>query len=106
MNPTAYITLDQIKAAYKVVFRQVMGHVSIVQRLDRAYDILTRDTSYQIMYDDKKEHFIVNSPNNIYLVTKYGLNCSCPDSTEKDNICKHRLAIRLILATGVISFEN
>lgn len=80
-----------LKQAYHQTLREVLSHIDIVKRLDRAMAILTTDSGYEITVDSAGV-FTVQSPNDTYTIT--GQTCSCPDA---QTLCKHRLCIRLIL---------
>lgn len=81
-----------LKQAYLTTLKEVLGHIDIVRRLDRAYEILTRDSRYEILVLDGGD-WIVGSPNDRYIVNLAQRSCTCPDSTT---LCKHRLAVRII----------
>lgn len=79
-----------LKQAYIKVLDEVISSIETVKRLDRAYEILTRDNRYEIHIVDSSTFRFV-SPNDEYTVTLQ--SCSCPDS---EKLCKHRLALRIV----------
>jgi len=94
---TERISVWHLKQAYHAELKNVLGNVEIVKRLDRAYEMLTRDERYSIAVASKSPlTFSVVSPNDTYSVIESQRLCTCPDGTV---LCKHRLAVRLILST-------
>jgi len=84
-----------MKEAYHILLNSVLANIKIVERLDRAYDMITRDKRYSIEYvSGNPVTFQVKGPNDTYTVINSQRLCTCPD---KDILCKHRLAVSLIL---------
>jgi len=88
-----------LKVAYHQELLNVLGHLEVTRRLDRAYDILVRSTpgDYTISvtsFGEGPPYFTVKSPNDTYLVNQGKGECNCPDG---EKLCKHRLAVKLIL---------
>ena len=97
---TASISVLSLKKAYQKVLLDVLSHVEIVQRLDRAIDMLTRSNQYAITVKSKNPTvFEIVGPNGTYDVCPSKQSCTCPDQAV---ICKHRLAVRLVLLAGVM----
>jgi hypothetical protein len=90
------ISAWHLKVAYHAEMKNVLGNIDIIRRLDRAYEILTRDERYSIAVDGYMI-FSVHSPNGTYTVIEAERSCTCPDGQI---LCKHRLAVRLILAAA------
>jgi SWIM zinc finger len=88
-------TLDQFKS-----------DLELIKRVDRAYDILTRDSKYDITYEKESlysalPHFIVTSPNAVYRVIPDKQSCTCPDA-ERSILCKHRLAVKMLMDASAL----
>lgn len=83
-----------LKQAYHETLKEVFGHLEVTRRLDRAYKILTEASDYEILvHAGMPVRFQIISPNDTYTVTPTSQSCTCPD---QEQLCKHRLAIRLI----------
>jgi hypothetical protein len=91
------LSVGYLKEAYYEELANVLGHIETVRRLDRAYDMLTRSADYDIalVTPNSPMTFCVKSPNGSYTVIPAQQSCTCPDSEQ---LCKHRLAVKLILA--------
>ena len=87
-----------LRQAYTTVFNEVRSHPEVVQRLERAYILLSRDMEYSIERVGSKDllQFSISSPNGGYTVVPSQQRCTCPDA-QQGQYCKHRLAIRLLL---------
>jgi len=89
------LSVYHVREAYYTILRSVTGHIETVKRLDRAYDIVTKDTQYTITFVSKNPVTCeVKGPNGCYTVINSQRSCTCPD---KEILCKHRLAVSLIL---------
>ena len=100
---TQSLSIWSLKQAYHVMLRDYLGHLATVQRLDRAYDILTRHKGYSIeLVKASPATFTVTSPNDSYTVVDSQKLCTCPDA---EILCKHRLAVKLILAAAKLQKE-
>lgn len=85
-----------LKKAYKAKTMAFLGHVSTLQRLERAMDILTRDSIYSWVRVSAGRYLIQNLESAVeYSVDTVAKTCTCPDH-ENGNICKHRLACELL----------
>jgi len=87
-----------LRQAYTEVFSEVRSHPEVVQRLERAYTLLSRDMEYSIERGDSKAllQFRIRSPHGEYTVVPSQQSCTCPDA-QQGQYCKHRLAVRLLL---------
>ncbi len=89
------LTTYHLKEAYHTLLNSVLSNIRTVERLDRAYDILTRDKRYTVEYiSGNPVTFQVKGPNDTYTVINSQRLCTCPDT---DILCKHRLIVSLIL---------
>jgi hypothetical protein len=94
-NLLKQLSVYYVREAYYAILKRVMGHVETVKRLDRAFDIVTKDRGYVITLMSKNPvTFEINGPNGLYTVINSRQSCTCPDT---DILCKHRLAVSLIL---------
>src|SRR5712692_9336309 len=92
---TSRITVWYLKQAYHALLHEYLGHIEVIKRLDRAYDILCRDERYSITLASKSPTtFVVTGPNDAYTVIDSQRLCTCPDS---EILCKHRLVAKLIV---------
>jgi SWIM zinc finger len=89
-----------LKEAYYTNLKAFLSNVEIVKRVERAYKILTCDKNYEITYiSDNPMTFTVHNTDGegkVYIVIPSKQSCTCPDA-ERSILCKHRLAIKLII---------
>lgn len=100
------MAIKALKVAYKELTHKYLGHIPVLQRLDRGMDILIRDSQYAYHINNNNSVTITKMEQYGYI--KYQVDCrekrcDCPDSAEHGNICKHRLAHELLLkAQGIL----
>ncbi len=91
------------KAQEKVFCTPSQFNLEALKRLERAYDMLTKDTSYAITFIKgnltKPSSFEVMSMNATYTVIPSQHSCTCPDA-ERSPICKHQLAVNLLISAA------
>jgi SWIM zinc finger len=84
---------------------QFKSDLELIKRVDSAYDILTRDRKYDIVYmkgvDGLSDKFQIISPNALYYVVLDKQSCSCPDA-ERSILCKHRLAVKMLMDASAL----
>lgn len=92
------VTAWHLKQGYAKVLHDVLGHIEVVRRLDRAYEMLTRDERYGItrVVENSVLTVSVTSPNDTYTVIPSQQSCTCPDNGN-GMFCKHRLAVKVVL---------
>lgn len=98
------LSVEHLKRSYTALKAQYSSHPDIAVRLERAMDILTKDTGYSISITKNTEDmllFEIESPNGVYQLdflysTQLG-SCNCPDGQK---LCKHRIAIKLLLESA------
>lgn len=99
------LALKALKVAHKQLIDKYLGHVTILQRLDRALAILVTDTEYGYRLGETGVLTVVkrdaHNERTRYEVDAREKRCNCPDS-ENGNICKHRLAHELLLLSQEI----
>ena len=89
------LTVKHIQEAYYILLNSVLSNIESVKRLDRAFDLVVKDSKYTIEYvSGNPVTFTVKSPNGEYTVINSQRLCTCPDNQI---LCKHRLAVSLIL---------
>lgn len=81
------------------------SNIELVKRLERAYEILTRDDRYEMTYNKSRKRFLVTSPHDEYIIDHPAGTCSCPDAA-RNILCKHRLAVKLCLDAVKIDKEK
>ena len=92
------ISIQALKNAYHAEIKQLFGHLSSTQRLERAYDMLVRDDQYSFAVTGQSPlRIAVTGPNGVYEVIPRQQFCSCPDL---ELLCKHRLAVKLLLSAA------
>lgn len=99
------VTAAQLKLAYRAQIKELMGYAELTKRLERAYDMLTRDSNYEIKcirQKGKPISFDVKSPNDTYGVTPSAKSCTCPSYEGGSKLCKHRIAINLLIQASKI----
>lgn len=92
-------SINGLKLAYHTMLRRFLGHDSTLQRTERAMNILVRDGIYQWSRIAQKRYSVRNLDNDSvveYFVDLSARTCTCPDSVDAGNICKHRQACELI----------
>lgn len=95
-----------LKTAYHETLKDVALHIPSVQRVERGYDILVRDSIYAIRRGSEKvlTFYIYNSEREVdYEVIPSRQSCTCEDA--KQNICKHRFAIKIYLTAWKLQKE-
>jgi len=96
------LTVSHLQEAYYSLLESIKSNLEAVKRLERAFDIVSKDSAYRIEYiSGNPVTFKVVSPNAEYTVINAQRLCTCPDNQI---LCKHRLAISLIL--NAISFQK
>ncbi len=96
-----------LKHAFNTKLKSILGHEGVVQRLNKAMDILTKDTTYSWKRaQGEPVYFVTRHVNyaqersyaeyNEYVVDIGAKTCTCPDSEGRGNYCKHRLAMELL----------
>ncbi len=101
------IRFESLKQAYQLRLLSVLGHQPTQDRLSRAMDMLTRETIYTftpsgpmwLVINKGKSHEVT------YEVDTLHKTCTCPDS-EQGNLCKHRLAIELIISAEELYLDS
>src|SRR6266581_6520253 len=89
------LTVHHLQEAYYTLLDSIKSNVEAVKRLDRAFDIVAKDSAYSIKYvSGNPVTFKVKGPNAEYTVINSQRLCTCPDNQV---LCKHRLAVSLIL---------
>lgn len=98
------VECQAIKKAYKELLKKYLYHEQVLKRVERAMDILLRDTSYSIVQADtlytitKKEFDRTGTEDQTkqYSVDSVSRTCTCPDFANGQTICKHRLAVMIL----------
>lgn|SRR6266853_860480 len=91
------LTVHHLQEAYYSLLESIKSNLEAVKRLDRAFNIVSKDSAYHITYiSGNPVTFHVQGPNDTYTVINSQRLCTCPDNQI---LCKHRLAISLILNT-------
>lgn len=95
--------------AYLAISEKIpIDDIKVKQRLDRAYDIIRANgegytiTRYNTTEGDKYRIFRASTQlleDNSAVYTTDTQSCTCPDNaTARAGLCKHRLAIMLLVA--------
>lgn len=101
------ITVGTLKTTYQAELRNLLGHIELVRRLDRAYDMLTRSSEYSFsIVSNKPLTFVVAGPHDAYTVVPSQQSCTCPDHLEHEKLCKHRLAMKLWISAKRATLEQ
>jgi hypothetical protein len=94
-NLLSRISLFHVKQAYRTFLEESVPHIERTKRVERAYEILTKDERYTIeLKSNKPLSFSISGPNDTYTVIESQQLCTCPDS---DIVCKHRFAVKMLL---------
>ena len=87
-----------LKVVYYNNLKVFQSNLELIRRVDRAYDMLVRDNRYTIaLVTQEPLTFQVTNPDGKeYFVMPGRHTCTCPDALRQ-MLCKHRLAIKMIL---------
>ena len=105
--PQTIATLAKLKAVHRQLCDEFLGYpLGVHQRLARAMEMLTQDTQYTLTctwhpQHDRYLYAVHKQERGKDAVTYYvdltkERSCTCPDQ-ETTRICKHALAVRLIV---------
>ncbi len=102
-------TAAHLKESYLAQWDQCVGHLQSMNRLNRAYEILTRSTEYTLTLaplearDAQPVTVYLTGPHDTYEIIPSLQHCTCPD-TEK--LCKHRLLVKVLFDAIRITAES